>query len=223
MATIRKDLLEDGEVYHIFSRSIAEYKIFSIQADYFRILNALQFYQFENMPMKLSEFLEIENIKNKNARTEILKRAINKNNIVDIISYCIMPTHIHFILKQNMKNGISKFMGDLLNSYTRYFNVRHKRKGPLWESEFKNILIRSNSQLFNLTRYIHLNPVTAYFVNRPEEWMFSSYREYIGGIELKICQFEDFFEVDKNEYIKFVGDRIDYQRELSKIKKLLCE
>ena len=70
-------------------------------------------------------------------------------------------------------------MRRLLNSYTRYFNEKIKRKGPLWEGRFKKVLVNSDEQLLHLTRYVHLNPVSAGIVEKPEDWPCSSYREYI--------------------------------------------
>ncbi len=78
-----------------------------------------------------------------------------------------MPTHIHLILKQLKEDGISAYMSKILNSYTCYFNRRTKRKGPLWESRFKRVEVTSDEQLLHLTRYIHLNPVTAHIVEEP--------------------------------------------------------
>ncbi|MCM8795996.1 MAG: transposase [Candidatus Omnitrophica bacterium] len=144
---------------------------------------------------------------------------------VEIIAYCIMPTHLHLILKQLKNNGISVFMGNILNSYSRYFNLKHKRKGPLWEGRFKNILVKNDEQLLHLTRYIHLNPVTASLVSNPEDWNASSYREYLQQVQAveKICKYDDILEIDPVSYKKFVEDRISYQRDLAKIKNLIFE
>jgi putative transposase len=136
-----------------------------------------------------------------------------------------MPTHVHFVLKQLSENGISIFIGNLLNSYTRYFNTKHKRKGPLWEGRFKSVLVREQGQLLHLTRYVHLNPVTAGLVDKPEEWAASSYREYIGIVSGKnrICDFKGVLDIDRRRYAKFVEDRIAYQRQLAWMRKLILE
>jgi putative transposase len=79
-----------------------------------------------------------------------------------------MPTHIHLVLRQLKDGGISKFMSNILNSYSRYFNIKHNRKGPLWEGRFRKVLVGSDEQLLHLTRYVHLNPVTACLVDKPK-------------------------------------------------------
>lgn len=108
------------------------------------------------------------------------------------------------------------------NSYSHYFNNRHKRKGPLWESKFKNIRVETVEQLLHLTRYIHLNATSAGLVDNPEDWRWSSYNEYLVGEE-NICRFKDIINIDTKDYREFVEDRKDYQKEISRIKALLLE
>ena len=145
--------------------------------------------------------------------------------VVQIVAYCIMPTHLHLILKQLKEDGIANFMRKVLNSYSHYFNIKHKRKGPLWEARFKNVLVRTDEQLLHLTRYIHLNPVTAYLVDKPEDWLFSSYKEYVSNVvdEERICKYNNILDIEPDSYKKFVEDRILYQRDLAKIKELILE
>lgn len=147
------------------------------------------------------------------------------NPLVEVVAYCIMPTHIHLLLKQAAEDGITKFMSKILNSYSKSFNVSHGRTGPLWSSRFKNVLVRSDEQLLHLTRYIHLNPTSAGLVNKPEDWVFSSYREYITGDKVKnrICQVDGLFNISAREYRKFVNDHKGHQRELALIKSLLID
>lgn len=134
-----------------------------------------------------------------------------------------MPTHIHLVLKQTQPAGISIFMGNILNGYTRYFNTKHHRKGPLWESKFQNVLVENDEQLLHLTRYIHLNPTSAGIVEKPQDWKFSSYNEYLNNVDYPICQFKDLLEFQPKKYKEFIQDRIAYQRELTIIKKQLID
>jgi len=118
---------------------------------------------------------------------------IEKEKVIHIIAYCLMPTHIHMLLEEVKEDGISIFTNNVLNSYTRYFNTKHKRKGPLWEGPSKKVTIKSDDQLLHLTRYIHLNPVTAYLCNKPEEWPYSSYNEYIKpNTNNNFCDYEHY-------------------------------
>lgn len=140
---------------------------------------------------------------------------------VDLIAYCLMPTHYHLVLSALSDNGISKYLQQLLNSYAKYFNIKYKRKGPLWESRFDSVHVTTDEQLLHLTRYIHLNPTSAGLVNTPIDWRYSSLREYLTYNKDNICNFSQYVDLSKINYKKFVYDRIDYQKTLKIIQHLL--
>lgn len=219
---MRKQIIANKEYYHIFSRSIAQYQIFNDDNDYLRMIDLLKFYRFSDLECRYSYFLD---------RPQIIQKAITarheKNSpvLVDIVAYSLMPTHIHLILKQISDKGISIFMSKILNSYTRFFNIKHGRKGPLWEQRFQNRLIKSDYQMLHTTRYLHLNATTAELVAKPEDWKFSSYNEYISPdtSSNSFCKFQDLIDLKPQKYKKFVDDQISYQKELSRIKHLLID
>lgn len=218
---MRKDPLVNGQYYHIINRSIAKYIVFNDAQDYSRIIELIDLCRYSDFLYKYSIFLELTD----QYQNQFISRLkITSLKLVDIIAYCIMPTHIHLILKQNVDGGISKYMAKVFNSYTRYFNIRHQRKGPLWEGRFKNILVKDDEQMLHLTRYIHLNPTSAGLVKKPEDWQFSSYYEYINDIKgSTICDFKTIIDMKPKQYKNFVHDRIDYQKKLFLIKKLLLD
>ena len=219
---LRKNPLVIGETYHIFNRSIAEFQIFNTDHDFRRIVAVMQYYQAKNHHFKFSHFIKSKELN----LTDIINDNIkDKEKIVDIISYCVMPTHIHLILRQLSDSGISIFMNNVLNSYSKYFNIKHNRKGPLWEGRFKSILVDNEEYLLHLTRYIHLNPTTASLIDNPGLWKASSYHEYISEKKTnnRICRYQHILEIKSEHYKKFVEDQISYQKELAKIKHLLLE
>ena len=76
----------------------------------------------------------------------------------------------------------------------------------------------------HLTRYVHLNPVTAHIVENPKNWEHSSYQQYLGNANGKsICKFADLMDLGPDQYKEFAEDRIGYQRELANIKALMLE
>ncbi len=220
---MRKEKLAKNQVYHIFSRSIAEFKIFNNTEDYLRMLDLLQFFSIFSPPCKFSNFLKLQIVQQDGFQVYFDKIAADQEKIISLVAYCLMPTHLHLILKQLKDDGITIYMKNVLDSYSRFFNVRHKRKGPLWEGRFNSKLIENDEQLLHLTRYIHLNPTTANLVRNPEDWKYSSYSEYISSAKIEICQYEDLMEIIPKTYRKFVNDRKDYQRELAKIKALMID
>lgn len=216
----RKYPLVNGQYYHIFSRSIAKYIVFNNQNDYGRFIELANLYRYIDFNYKYSNFANLKIKMRKNVINELDKN----RKLVEIVAYCIMPTHIHLLLKQIVENGISKYMAKILNSYTRYFNLKHQRKGPLWEGHFNNILVNSDEQLLHLSRYIHLNSTSAGLVEKPDNWAFSSYLEYIKPHSTKrLCNYDDLFDLNPTQYRKFVNDQKSYQRELSIIKSVMID
>lgn len=206
----RKNILAIGSVHHVFTRSIESCEIFNDPAECQRMLDVMQHYKPVSPTCKFSD-----------SRKGVSGRSSDCGGqpLVAIIAFCLMPTHLHLLLKQLQENGISVFMRRVLNSYTHYFNLKHGRRGPLWEGRFKNVPIENDGQLLHTTRYIHLNPVTASLVDKPEEWRFSSYGEFVGMESRKpLCDLTD-VSITPEAYRAFVENRIDYQRELARIKE----
>lgn len=215
--------LVEGHFYHVFNKSIAGFQIFMNKNEYLRMINTIRYYQVEDVPVSLSQFLSLREVQWQGFNESLFLLQGEGKKLVEIVAYCLMPTHVHLILKQLKENGISTFMRLILNSYSRYFNVKHQRNGPLWQGRFKNVLVESDEQLYHLTRYIHLNPVTARLVNKPEQWRHSSFLEYVRQTDTKICQFEDVLEITSKSYKEFVDNQIHYQQQLAIIKSLILE
>lgn len=98
---------------------------------------------------------------------------------VTLVAYCLMPNHFHLML-QPQDDDLSHHMQLFGISYTKAINKRYDRVGALFQGQFRAKRIDRNEYLLHLSRYIHLNPVQAGLVKRPEDWAFSSYREYLG-------------------------------------------
>jgi len=211
-----KDIIVTGEVYHVYNQSIADYRIFNSDSEFSRIVELIQYYQTEKQQVNFSKFKEYN--------MQHLENISDKGKLVEIICYCPMPTHFHLALKQLKDHGISKFINKVFNSYSHYFNIKHNRKGPLFAGRFKKVLVQTDEQLLHLTRYIHLNPVTAGIVDFPADWKYSSYKEYIDAADEKvICEYKDILDIKPEAYKMFVENRIAYQKELARIKSLMLD
>jgi hypothetical protein len=90
-----------------------------------------------------------------------------------------MPTHYHLLVLLK-EADLSHRMQLLSISYTKAMNKRYDRVGSLFQGAFQAKHVDEDNYLVHLSRYMHLNPVLAGLVQRPEDWEFSSYREYIG-------------------------------------------
>ena len=98
---------------------------------------------------------------------------------VGIYAYCLMTNHVHLLVFDNGQD-ISRFMQGLNLSYVIYFNNKYKRSGHLFQDRFTSSVVDNEQYLFQVSRYIHLNPIKAKLVKKPEEYRWSSYCNYIG-------------------------------------------
>jgi putative transposase len=222
---VRRQIIATGETYHVFNRGIDRRTTFFNKREHDRAMQIIRFYQFSNPPLKLSRFLSLP----LEDRGKIVQEMEDRNEkLVEFYSFCLMPNHFHFLIKQIANNGISRFMSQFHNSYTRYFNTLHERVGPLFLDQFKAVHIETDEQLLHVSRYIHLNPYTSFVVKDFEtlfSYPWSSLSEYFSQVEKGICNrdmIQSHFK-DKEKYRKFIYDQANYQRELDKIKHLTLE
>lgn len=221
MPTTRKIVFGNDEYYHVFNRGVEKRPVFTNKYEFLRALDVISFYRFDKPQLRYSKYMVLDSQK----RDEFLDTLIEK--AVEIIAFCLMSNHFHFLLKQVKENGTSRFVSNFTNSYTKYFNTKHKRVGPLFQGIFKAVHVESDEQLLHLSRYIHLNPVTG-FIIKPEDlglYKWSSYLSYIddkaqGFIDKDIVM--NFFK-KTNDYEAFVLDQADYARSLRVIEHLNIE
>lgn len=217
--------LVNNEIYHVINKGVASQPTFNNWRDYNRAIETMVYYQNLQTPQRFSLFL----LQARKQREEILSRLLAKKEfLVELISYCFMPNHFHFLLKQIADGGISKFLSDFTNSYTRYFNTKTKREGPLFKGKFRAVRIETEEQLLHVCRYIHLNPYSSYIVKslkELEKYPYSSLPEYLGEATRDFCQKKIILENFKTkvDYKKFVFDQADYQRSLEACKHLYLE
>lgn len=203
----------NNEYYHIFNRGVAKMLTFWDTFDYRRFGKTMLYYQIAGPKPKFSRFLPTTTPLNKN------------NKIVEIVCYCFMPNHFHFLLQQIKDGGITEFVSKLSNSYTKYLNTKNKRVGPLLQGEFKSVHVKNNEQLVHLSRYIHLNPLVDYATKDLEMYRWSSYLEFVGKDNRDICSKEAILNQFNSieEYKQFILNQESYGKELERIKHQLLD
>lgn len=217
--------LVNGEIYHVFNRGIANQPVFSDKRDSQRFLDLMDYYRNKTVPVRYSYFL----VSSPENRKKIIKDLTkNKNLLVKLLCFCLMPNHFHLLLKQATTSGISKFLSNLTNGYTRYFNTKTQRVGPLFQGKFRAIRIETDEQLSHIARYIHLNPFSSFVIKKIDglaDYPYSSLREYLklrSDYELDKDLILGQFKTFKN-FKDFTFDQANYQRQLQKIKHLTLE
>jgi len=149
---------ETDKYYHIYNCGVGKCTLFPSDHFYAYFLKLVSYYLY-NQKIPFSQFKALTG--------KIKGRYFNFNPTgsrtrrVGIIAYCLMPNHFHFVLNMRRIDGISRFISDIANSYTRYFNIMEDRVGRLFQGPFKAKTISTDEALMQVTRYVHLNPVAS--------------------------------------------------------------
>ncbi len=129
----------------------------------------------------------------------------------EILSYCLMPNHFHFMLVPNEEScnnihlgdklthlqNLSKAIGKTLSSYTKAINIQNKTTGNLFLKKTKSKCLSDLGSAANMFpikdytltcfHYIHQNPLQANLVKELKNWIYSSYRDYYGYRNGTLC------------------------------------
>ncbi len=96
-----------------------------------------------------------------------------------LYAYCLMPNHVHLLIERQA-DAIGRIMHRVLTGFSQYYNRKYRKVGHLFQGRHKAILCQTDEYLGELVRYIHLNPVRAKMVHKPEQYQYSSHRAYLG-------------------------------------------
>ncbi len=120
--------------------------------------------------------------------------------IADTLAYCLMPNHIHFVVKIKEEKDIRCFeelqlfqeretiktkgrkpipstqFSHLFNTYSKTINKQYNRTGSLFEHPFERRLIENLPYLQRCIAYVHNNPVVAHLVEAMEDYTWSSFK-----------------------------------------------
>ncbi len=92
-------------------------------------------------------------------------------------AYCLLPNHLHLLLETN-QTPLSKSMHQLQTNYAKYYNHRYKKEGHVFEKRYYSDPIRDQAHFFQVSKYIHRNPVEAGLTGTVAEYRWSSGRDY---------------------------------------------
>ena len=129
-----------------------------------------------------------------------------------LYSYCLMTNHVHLQIK-TFDDNISQIMKRINQIYAQYFNKTYNYIGHLFQDRYHSEVIATDEQLLSTSRYIHLNPVRANMVEKPEDYQWSSYSMIIGFKSEKLIKAENilsYFIKDncRELYREFVESKI---------------
>lgn len=141
-----------GEWYHCYSRGVDKRRVFDRHAHYNRFLMLM----FAANGM---ETIHVSDLKTRTLASLCTDDSIKRGEpLVELGAYCLMPNHVHFLVKEIRSGGIAKYMQKIFTGYTMYFNKIHDRTGALFSGTFKSRHVGNDSYFKQAFAYIHLNP-----------------------------------------------------------------
>ena len=198
----RKIPLVNNEIYHIVARRVGDELLFRDINDYYRGIFSI--YEFNNADTvsifrrrRKIQALKDKFRKNVQDPTSYIFIPDERDKLVELLTFCFMPNHIHLLVRQLKDNGISMYMKKMEGGYARYFKERYeiKRKGYFFQDRFNSVHIKDDNQLMVTFVYIHINSISLIepkwkeigikypekaieFLEKKYKW--SSYQDYIG-------------------------------------------
>ncbi len=138
---------------------------------------------------------------------------------IQLHAYCLMTNHFHLLIHQRKMDSLQRYMRSVMTSYSRYFNLRYKKSGSVFESRYKAVRIDKQSYFEHITRYIHLNP------RRWENYNQSSLKYYIKGSEPEWLKTDFILSMftSREEYYNFVANYEEMRDMLAEMKYQLAD
>lgn len=195
----------EGEYYHAYNRGVAKMDIFKDDQDYATLLSLFKRYLSPDVV--------------RDAKRCALP---NYRDSVDLVAYCLMPNHYHLLFYLKEKQGIEKLMRSVMTAYSGYFNRKYHRVGALFQNHFLAARIPTDAYLWQVSRYIHLNPLD--IGADPVAYQFSSLAYYRGDRVADWLRVDHLVETaeESQRYLRFVVDDADRHRSMHAIKTFLA-
>ena len=206
---MRKDPLITEQYYHIYNRGVDKRDIFMDQNDLKRFILSIKEFNIIKPIGSIQSSLK--------SKTDLDRLKDEGQALVSIVCYCFNPNHFHFIVKQEVENGISEFFKRLLGGYTKYFNQVYDRTGALFQGRFKFKLIKGEDYFLKIRPYVNINYLIHDIPSEKGHLVLSSCQEYDN---LK------FDLVNKKEAInllEFYGSHKNFKSECLKIAHMIRE
>lgn len=194
-----------GQYYHIYNRGGNRQDIFLEPNDYYYFMSLFK--------RHLSDEAEFDSN----------GRIFNKyNGEVELVAFCLMPNHFHLLCFLKETEGIIHLMRSVMTAYTMYFNKKYKHSGKLYEGIFLASRIDTEMYLWQVSRYIHLNPIDAGY--EFEHYDYSSMEYFVGTKRASWLHIERLIETDndRRNYLEFVADYKKMHQDMKYLKNVLA-
>lgn len=148
-----------------------------------------------------------------------LLQTVHQKTPFELASYCLMSNHFHLQLRSK-DQPISKVMSLINKRYADYYNTKYKLSGHVFERRYYDEIVEPGTGMIKVSRYIHLNPVKAKMVERPEQYPWSSYSYFLhtlGNEMLAMDEILAYFPGDGMEKRRRYKEFMEKQEETEEI------
>lgn len=128
----------------------------------------------------------------------------------DLYHYCLMPSHIHFLIQTKKAFDFSIFMKKISLAYFYHYKKEYGWIGHFWQDRYKSQAVGKDAYFIQCGKYIELNPVRKGIVERPEDYRYSSYQYYSKGRKNLLITPDFMYEETGNNLL----NRQEYYRKL---------
>lgn len=194
----------EGEYYHVYNRGNSKMDIFREPQDYEFFLSLLKKYLTPGKKI--------------NDEGHVTPNYYGK---VELIAYCLMPNHYHMFVYLLEADGLVGLMRSVMTSYSMYFNRKYKRTGALFEGRFLASRITNDAYYWQVSRYIHLNPLD--IGQDIFEYPYSSVQYFVGDWHAAWVHLEHVIsDQEKTKYHQELSNTKEWHKEVKRLKHLLA-
>ena len=167
-------LTSESGIYHVMMRGVNRQDIFECDKDYLKFLDLLHRAAFPR---------------------DEQNHALPPNIV--IFCYCLMPNHVHLLVRETPALGISDAIKSISVAYAYYFNQKYEHIGHLFQDRFRSEVVNDIAYFITLFRYIHQNPVAAKISESVDDYRWSSWAEFNTNLpkaDVPVCAVSSVFQ-----------------------------
>lgn len=149
-----------------------------------------------------------------------------------LYGYCLMDNHVHLLIKETTE-PLGQLVKRISSSYVHWYNQKYERCGHLFQERFKSEAVETEEYFLTVLRYIHQNPIKAGIISALDEYLWSSYHEYVKNPRITDVDFAlAIFSNDKtdaiNRFNKYTNEMnsdkcLEYEEKETVADKVLIE
>lgn len=223
--------------YHTLNRGVEKRRIFIDNSDYYRGVHDI--YEFNDAKAVLNLKQRING-----CPTSINLNSRNREKLVNLFVWCLMPNHYHLFSSPVLDDGLANFHKKFGGGFAKFFNIKYKRSGVLFQGKYKKVQVTDDVQALQLVCYIHSNPLDLWkpgwkekgltnleiqnalkFLEKDYRW--SSHLDWWGIKNFPSLIDNDFmsrFFKNSEEYREFFTNWLRYyEKNIESIKKFVLE